>query len=71
MVRVSSAGHIHPPKATQLEQLYLGIALQGLYVGLRELDDGSWLISLGNLRLGVLKQREHRLTEPDLHAQAG
>lgn len=52
-VRVHANGRIRPPARTGLGLVFLGTALAGHPVGLRELEDGRWLVRFAALTLGV------------------
>tara|TARA_B100000965_G_scaffold388355_1_gene392821 strand:+ start:1224 stop:1496 length:273 start_codon:yes stop_codon:yes gene_type:complete len=54
-VRVTSSGSIWVPREIVGKKcIYVGTALAGHLLGLRELDDGRWLVSFTNLQLGHL-----------------
>jgi hypothetical protein len=50
---------------------YLTLALVGHYVGLREVDDGRWLISFVGLDLGYYDEHEKTFTEMNANFNEG
>lgn len=60
---VGACGRIHmlgPPR------IYLGRALRGQRVGLRELDDGRWLVSFAHLHLGTVNAAQSHFEPSDV-----
>jgi len=51
---VSPDGRLHWPYP---HRVYLGRALRGKRVGLRELEDGAWLVSFADLNLGTIEAK--------------
>lgn len=55
VVRVRRFGHIYlPGSGKKVGNVFLSAALAGEHVGLRELDNGCWLVSFLDLDLGLL-----------------
>lgn len=51
VLRVGPSGHVHLPRRGNL---FVSSALAGQQIGLRELDDGRWLLSFASLDLGYV-----------------
>jgi transposase InsO family protein len=60
-IRVSTSGHIYLPGSGG-GRTFLTTALRGERVGIRELDDGRWLISYLDLDLAILDLETNRLS---------
>jgi transposase InsO family protein len=58
--RVNSSGHVSLGRRNQ--SYFLGIALAGEMVGLREVGANEWLVSFMAIDLGTIDQRLHRFT---------
>jgi len=61
--RVSPSGHIST--GNRERKVFLSSALARQLVGLREIDDGLWLVSLADLDLGLLDVRDRRFIPAD------
>jgi putative transposase len=61
--RVSPSGHVGTGKRDS--NVFLSSALAGQLVGLREIDDDLWLVSLADLDLGLIDVRSRRFTPAD------
>jgi len=59
-LRVSGNGHLYF-NFGKCRQVYLGIALAGQHVGLREVDEHRWLVSFLDKNLGYIDKRIGRL----------
>jgi hypothetical protein len=47
------------------QRIHLGRALRGKAVGLRELEDGAWLVSFAHLNLGTIEPTHLRFEPYD------
>jgi putative transposase len=64
---VSGGGHLRiPGTGRRGARYYLSSALDGERVGLRETDDGMWLVSFLDIDLGTLDERSRRFTPTPL-----
>ena len=61
---VYGTGVVRVPRSNRL--VHLSNALAREYVGLREIDDDTWLVSFSYVNLGVIRPRERRLQAFDL-----
>jgi transposase InsO family protein len=64
---VGSCGRIH---LLGPRRIYLSRALRGQSVGLRELDDGTWLVSFTELTLGTIDSAQSRFEPADVSFSA-
>lgn len=62
VVRVDARALIKLPDGVQC---YLTHALVGQHVGIREVDDGRWLITFASLNLGYYDERDKAFTETE------
>jgi hypothetical protein len=63
VVRVTTSGHVRFPGTSRHERSYfIAASLAGHDVGLRELDDGRWLISFFDIDLGLIDRAAHCFT---------
>ncbi len=45
-------------------QIYVSSALAGEWLGLEEIDDGTWAVRFCDIELGRYDERHHRLATP-------
>jgi putative transposase len=78
VLKVRPAGHIYlPGSGASIGNIFLSASLAGEQVGLREVDDDTWLVSYLQLDLGLIDLRARKLRplrapsgHDDLQAQA-
>jgi putative transposase len=61
---VSTQGHLK--MGGRNGSYFLSLALAGELVGLREVDDGVWLVSYADVDLGEIDERQHRFKPADV-----
>ena len=64
VLKVEDGGNVRFPKSGRVPT-FISSALKGQYVGLRELDDGSWRVSFAGLALGTLDAKTKRFEPAD------
>ena len=67
---IGASGHLYL-RGKASRQVFLSAALAGQRVGLREVSDGTWLVTFATLDLGVLDQRSCSFAPLDALAPAG
>jgi len=65
---VSPSGHVRLLRTNKHSATYLSAALGGERVGIRELEDGRWLVSFASLDLGRIDPGTMKLVAPDQEA---
>lgn len=66
MLKVKPSGHLYMPGSGRTQgNIFLSASLAGEQVGLRELEDGTWLVSYIDIDLGRLDLQQAKITPFD------